>query len=194
MSLGWTDFDVKISEIEKIAETGKLAAAGALNPPVYSYEKLLEQLDPSGAVTETKNYYRARVKLKDNNTIFTVAKIERDNGLQVCGYRICDIVYPYDLIGSPGETITSILDKLVQMLGNFEYFYDVDGHFIFQRKRTYLDVTYNNIIGEHDINKEIWVEDKAFNSKYSFVFDENYLVSSIQNTPNVGDIKNDYSL
>ena len=194
LSLGWTDFDVKISEIEKIAETGKLAAAGALNPPVYSYEKLLEQLDPSGAVTETKNYYRARVKLKDNNTIFTVAKIERDNGLQVCGYRICDIVYPYDLIGSPGETITSILDKLVQMLGNFEYFYDVDGHFIFQRKRTYLDVTYNNIIGEHDINKEIWVEDKAFNSKYSFVFDENYLVSSIQNTPNVGDIKNDYSL
>lgn len=193
-SLKWTDFDVKISEIEKIAETGKLAAAGASNPPTYCYEKLLEQLDPSGAVTETKNYYRARIKLKDNNTIYTVAKIERDNGLQVCGYRVCDIVYPYDLIGSPGETITSILDKLVQMLGNFEYYYDVDGRFIFQRKRTYLDVTYNNIIGEHNINREIWVEDKAFNSKYSFVFDENYLVSSIQNTPNVGDIKNDYSL
>ena len=120
-----------------------------------SYEKLLEQLDPSGAVTETKNYYRARVKLKGSNTVYTVAKIERDNGLQVCGYRICDIVYPYDLIGSPGETITSILDKLVKMLGNFEYFYDVDGHFVFQRKRTYLDVNYNNIIGEHDINREI---------------------------------------
>ena len=193
-SLGWTDFDIKISEIEKIAETGKLVAAGALNPPTYSYEKLLEQLDPSGKVTETKNYYRARVKLKGNNTIYTVARIERDNGLQVCGYRICDIVYPYDLIGSPGETITSILDKLVKMLGNFEYFYDVDGHFVFQRKRTYLDVNYNNIIGEHDINREIWVEDKAFNSKYSFVFDENYLISSIQNTPNIGNIKNDYSL
>ncbi len=193
-SLDWTDFDIKISEIEKIAETGKLAAAGALNPPTYSYEKLLEQLDPSGAVTETKNYYRARVKLKGSNTIYTVAKIERDNGLQVCGYRICDIVYPYDLIGSPGETITSILDKLVKMLGNFEYFYDVDGHFIFQRKRTYLDVNYNNIIGEHDINREIWVEDKEFNSKYGFVFDENTLISTISNTPNVGNIKNDYSL
>lgn len=193
-SLGWTDFDVKISEIEKIADTGKLVAAGASNPPTYSYEKLLEQLDPSGNVTETKNYYRVRIKLKDNDTVYTVAKIERDNGLQVCGYRICDIVYPYDLIGSPGETITSILDKLVQMLGNFEYFYDVDGRFIFQRKRTYLDVTYNNIIGEHDINKEIWVEDKMYNSKYSFVFDENTLISSIQNTPNISNIKNDYSL
>lgn len=193
-SLGWTDFDVKISEIEKIVDTGKLVAAGASNPPIYSYEKLLEQLDPSGNVTETKNYYRARIKLKDSDTVYTVAKIERDNGLQVCGYRICDIVYPYDLIGSPGETITSILDKLVQMLGNFEYFYDVDGRFIFQRKRTYLDVTYNNIIGEHDINKEIWVEDKMYNSKYSFVFDENTLISSIQNTPNIANIKNDYSL
>ena len=33
-----------------------------------------------------------------------------------------------------------------------------------------------------------------FNSKYSYVFDENTLISSIQNNPNLGEIKNDYSL
>ena len=33
-----------------------------------------------------------------------------------------------------------------------------------------------------------------YNSKYSFVFDENTLISSIQNTPNISNIKNDYSL
>ena len=121
----------------------------------------MEQLDPSGAVTETANYLRAVVTLKDPNSgitdedLYTIAKITKDNGLQVCGYRICDIIYPYDLIASPGEALTSVLDKLVKMLGNFEYFYDVDGRFIFQKKKTYLDVSYNNILNEHSISEEV---------------------------------------
>jgi hypothetical protein len=41
------------------------------------------------------------------------------------------LIYPGDLISNIGESITSILDKIVKMLGNFEYFYDLDGRFIF---------------------------------------------------------------
>jgi hypothetical protein len=41
------------------------------------------------------------------------------------------LTYAGDLISSIGETLTSILDKIVKMLGTFEYFYDVDGRFIF---------------------------------------------------------------
>ena len=91
----------------------------------------------------------------NKSRVYTVARIEKDNGLQVCGYRICDIIYPYDLIASPGEALTSVLDKLVKMLGNFEYFYDVDGRFVFQKKRTFVDVSYNNIVNEHAINEEV---------------------------------------
>ena len=43
-----------------------------------------------------------------------------------------DTTYNGELIAKAGETITSVLDKIKNMLGNFEYFYDVDGRFIFQ--------------------------------------------------------------
>ena len=122
---------------------------------------------------------------------YTIAKISKGD---VCGYRICDIVYPYDLIASPGDSLTSILDKLVQMLGNFEYFFDVDGRFIFQKKKTYLDVSWNNINNEHSINDEVWADNTAYVDKYSYTFDDNVLVSSIQNSPNLSNIKNDFSL
>ena len=160
----------------------------------YSYEKLMEQLDPNGAVTESPEYLRAVVRLEGSNNLYTIAKITRENGMRVCGYRICDIVYPYDLVAAPGDTVTSVLDKLVKMLGNFEYFYDVDGRFVFQKKRTYLDVSYNNIINEHSINPEVWANSGEYSSKYSYVFDDSVLVSSIQNSPNLSNLKNDYSL
>lgn len=122
---------------------------------------------------------------------YTIAKISKGD---VCGYRICDIVYPYDLIASPGDSLTSVLDKLVQMLGNFEYFFDIDGRFIFQKKKTYIDVSWNNIHNEHSISDEVWANNNVFSDKYSYIFDDNTLVSSIQNSPNLSNIKNDFSL
>jgi hypothetical protein len=37
------------------------------------------------------------------------------------------LVYPGDLVAAAGETVTSVLDKIVNMLGEFEYFYDLQG-------------------------------------------------------------------
>ena len=48
-----------------------------------------------------------------------------------CGYRITDLVYPSDLVLNVGESLTSMLDKIVSMLGNFEYYYNLDGQFVF---------------------------------------------------------------
>jgi hypothetical protein len=42
-----------------------------------------------------------------------------------------DLVYAGDLISNIGETLTSVLDKIKNMLGNFEYFYDLGGRFVF---------------------------------------------------------------
>jgi hypothetical protein len=47
------------------------------------------------------------------------------------GYRVTDLTYAGDLISSIGESLTSILDKIKNMLGSFEYFYDVNGKFVF---------------------------------------------------------------
>ncbi len=50
-----------------------------------------------------------------NRQLISVAKIEYG---QTCGYRYTDITYAGDLILNTGEPITSMLDKLVAMLGN----------------------------------------------------------------------------
>jgi hypothetical protein len=50
---------------------------------------------------------------------------------QTAGYRMTELIYTGELISSIGESLTSILDKIKNMLGEFEYFYDLDGRFVF---------------------------------------------------------------
>jgi len=67
------------------------------------------------------------VKIKlpdDNDNEYYVAKI--DYG-ETVGYKEIDLVYPDDLIANIGESITSVLDKIKNFLGEFEYFYNLDG-------------------------------------------------------------------
>jgi hypothetical protein len=69
-----------------------------------------------------------------------VAKIEYGD---CAGYRTTDLVFAGDLIAKAGESLTSILDKIRNMLVEFEYFYDVDGHFIFQKKPSYTNAIWS---------------------------------------------------
>jgi len=134
---------------------------------MYSYDKNTGKLRLNGEIAVSKDsYYPAKIRMAKANIEHpninnpddwlegTVIRINSNDGTQVCGYRETEIVYPYDLIAAPGETVTSVLDKLVNMLGDFEYFYDVDGRFIFQRKKIYQNVSYNNLVDEHNIYEE----------------------------------------
>jgi hypothetical protein len=38
-----------------------------------------------------------------------------------------------------GNTITDILEKIKEVLGNYEYFYDLNGNFVFQEIKNYLN-------------------------------------------------------
>jgi len=58
------------------------------------------------------------------DTQYTVTQILQN---EVAGYGMTLLVYPDELIGQPGESITSILDKIVNMMGDYEYFYDLNG-------------------------------------------------------------------
>jgi hypothetical protein len=127
-----------------------------------------------------------RIKLVGSETIYTVSKIVYG---ETAGYRLTDLTYAGDLISNPGESITSILDKIIGMLGNFEYFYDLDGRFIFQEKKTYLNASWNPIV---KIENETYVENAAFIDKVSYSFGSNNLIKSLSNTPNLGNVKNDF--
>jgi hypothetical protein len=47
------------------------------------------------------------------------------------GYEETDFTYPGELILNAGDTVCTLLDKIVDILGNYEYFYDINGRFIF---------------------------------------------------------------
>lgn len=57
------------------------------------------------------------------------------------GYVYTDFTYPGELISGIGDNVCSVLDKVKNALGNYEYFYDVEGNFIFQEKQNYLNMT-----------------------------------------------------
>jgi len=75
--------------------------------------------------------------------IYSVAKLEYGD---TAGYRLTDLTYAGDLILNVGAALTNMLDLIVKMLGDYEYFYDVDGRFRFRRKKAYTNVSWNNII------------------------------------------------
>jgi hypothetical protein len=63
----------------------------------------------------------------NNPTQYIDIYLAKINYGDTAGYRFTDLTYPGDLIGGVGESITAILDKIKNMLGGYEYFYDLDG-------------------------------------------------------------------
>lgn len=130
------------------------------------------------------------LELKDGNGIkYTVAKVEYG---QTAGYRQTDLIYPGELISSVGETLTSILDKIKNMLGDFEYFYDLDGRFVFQRKKAYVNTTWNTLVETDD--KDMYAENASYTSDVQYSFEDNNLITSFSNNPQLNNLKNDFSV
>lgn len=125
-----------------------------------------------------------------NGNEYTVRKVVNQD---TAGYRYTDLTYAGELIAKPGESITSVLDKIVKMLGNYEYFYDVNGNFIFQRKKNNLYDNWNPIvesIGES--KKEFYIDPLASPLNYMFYGSNSF--TSISHNPDLMTIKNDYSI
>lgn len=113
---------------------------------------------------------------------------------EVIGYTETDFVYPLDansvLDSKPGETIVSVLDKIKNTLGNYEYFFDVNGVFHFQAIPNFL----NEGSAIDDLTKAI--AEKYFfntdNSKAVYDFKDSALVTNYSNSPQYKMVKNDF--
>ena len=135
-------------------------------------------------INDSKNIiYRTNQKLLSYpNTQYTqfswgektieVIRILQD---EVAGYHQTPLVYAGELIADATNTVTSILDKIVQMLGEYEYFYDVDGKFIFQKKHTYIA----------DGNTPI---------TYATEFANKELITQITDNVAINQVKNDFTI
>ena len=122
-----------------------------------------------------------------------------------CGYIYTDFTYPGKLVSSIGDNICSVLDKIKQTLGNFEYYYDIDGKFIFREVKNYLNTQYSPVQtldreytltkNGYILNEENYFVDFSNKSQSIYTFDEgSALISAYSNAPKYSNIKNDFHI
>lgn len=122
-----------------------------------------------------------------------------------CGYIYTDFTYPGKLVSSIGDNVCSVLDKIKQTLGNFEYYYDIDGKFIFREVKNYLNTQYSPVQtldreytltkNGYILNEENYFVDFSNKSQSIYTFDEgSALISAYSNAPKYTNIKNDFHI
>lgn len=135
------------------------------------YDHLPENVDLTLFTKNGKEYYAVKISYGET-----------------AGFRLTDLIYPDELIGNVGESITSVLDKIKNLLGQFEYFYDVDGRFIFQKKQDFINTVWT------PITEEGYIESGAYSTSTVYSFTGNELITSFNNAPNLNNLRNDYSV
>ena len=80
--------------------------------------------------------------LKDDNNKEHSYYIKKCNKGDIIGYELAELTYIDDLIAAPGENVTSILNKILNILGkdNYEYYYDLNGNFIFKKQDQFIQI------------------------------------------------------
>lgn len=142
-----------------------------------------------GLDTEVENqiYFRKFDKINKKYEYFLLYQI---NYGDIMGYQATPLIFNDDLIAQPGETITSILDKIVNMLDKtYEYFYDINGRFIFQKKQDYVDFNWNPYeFYLNDTETSVKIQEDEF----VFHFNDLELIKSINLSPQLNKVKNDF--
>ena len=106
------------------------------------------------------------------------------------GYVLTDFIYPKELIGNAGDTVVTILDQIKELLGNYEYFYDINGNFRFQQIKNYLNTSYSTFL-INEINMNNYLVDYS-NGKSVYNFEDANIIQSYSNSPQYQQIKNDF--
>ena len=109
---------------------------------------------------------------------------------QDIGYILTDFIYPGELVGNAGDTVVTILDQIKNTLGNYEYFYDVDGNFRFQEIKNYLNTSYSTFL-INEMNADNYLVDYT-SGESAYTFEDANIIQSYSNSPQYQQIKNDF--
>lgn len=122
----------------------------------------------------------------NNKDEFVIMKIEYGED---AGYHKTELTYAGDLILQAGEPLTKLLDNIVQQLGTYEYFYDINGKFIFQKKKFYTQGIFSPVT-----TNNLKAVPQLISPNYSYEFKDSVLITSYSNSPNPTNIKNSFSI
>lgn len=116
--------------------------------------------------------------------------IKYENGRDI-GYIYSDFYYTGgDLVVNAGGTVCDALDAIKNALGNYEYFYDLEGNFVFQEIKNYLN-TSQSTVEINKLNNSDYLIDQQY-GKTVYNFDDSTLITAYSNNPQFNMIKNDF--
>ena len=111
-----------------------------------------------------------------------------------CGYDYTDFTFPGELAANSGDSVVTILDKIKNTLGNYEYFYDVFGNFIFREIQNFENTSeWRSAWQKTDNpNKDLpYLYNQGINS-YIYSFDNLDQIVSTSSNPQFEMLKNDF--
>lgn len=181
-------YDIEESEYDNITFDGTFQVYNIKENEWINIEDIPVYNARIDTLAMDKEATKVKRSLAEDSKEYTVAKLEYG---QTAGYKITELVYNGDLIANIGESLTSVYDKIVNMLGEFEYFYDLDGRFVFQKKHTYMNTSWNNLVTTEE---DTYAEASELASEFIYSFEGNNLISSFSNNPNLNNLRNDFSI
>ena len=169
-----------------------------------------------GKYDETENSIKNTVRWTSSTPIYgEIKSIERGEGLEPLkmqilsyqkpttgniivynfndniGYSRTSFTFPGELTSGVGDTVASVLEKIKKQLGNFEYFFDINGNFIWREipNGIHQGSTEDNLLNAL-ADMEYLATRENVNTAYDF--DNDSIVVSYQNSPQYSAIKNDF--
>lgn len=103
------------------------------------------------------------------------------------GYQETPFTYPGELVLKAGDTVVTLLDKIAKTLGNYEFFYDLNGRFIFQQIKNYL----NTGSPLTELSEQDYVKSYD-NAKFLYSLTELDTTTTINCSPKFDNVKNDF--
>lgn len=184
---------------EQVVFDGDVIRYDNRNTPITLSEMSSDELDSlsSSFIKKIAKKVKATDSLTDR-IFYTIVKCGYGT---VLGYRTTDYTYPGDFVMNPGDTITAALDKIVKTFGDeYEYFYNLDGQFVFQKKLTYVNTSWNSLTDTWESNekdeliKSVYAESAKLVSQVQYSFIGGEMTTTFNNTPNISNIRNDYAI
>lgn len=172
---------------ELVNHYGRESASNIFINGIPDYGRLLVKYIGTSTIylQKSEGHYTGHYDFNKDGDSNYEPKITND----IIGYKKVDFIYPGELISNVGESVTSILDKICNTFGNYEYFYDVDGRFIFQEKQNYLNTSYTPYV--QDLKESDYIAN--YGTGYlAYSFKNNQIISSYANSPKWENIKNDF--
>lgn len=108
------------------------------------------------------------------------------------GYKSIDYTYPtkdYFTLNN-GDTVVTGLDKIRSNIGNYEYFYDLNGNFRWQEIRDYRNTSKATMDLKNLSNDDYLVDRDNGNALYDF--ENSDIITSYSNNPQYSNLKNDF--